>query len=171
MNIKNTQLFNSRGFTLIEILAVMVIIMIIAGLFVGVSGPASQSAKKRKAEVMISALEVAIGMYKADTGAYPPNTGNTWIIDDLKDNSTSVVGWGGPYMEFKREDYQGKNPASKIIVDPWGQPYNYDPKTITPPHDPPHNTNSFDLWSDGPDTRNGMGDTTTPDGKDDITNW
>lgn len=59
-------------FTLIEFLAVIVIILVIAGMFMGVSGPASQSAKKRKAKVVISALEVAICMYHADTGTYPP---------------------------------------------------------------------------------------------------
>lgn len=153
------------GFTLIELLAVMVIILIIAGFFVGVSGPAGQSAKKRKAEVMISALEVAICMYHADTGEYPGDASLSAMINALKTNpGAPVVGWGGPYMEFKREDYQSKDPTTNIILDPWGIAYSYDAAPAK------GNTNSFNLWSWGPDKTNDSSDPDTlPD--DDIRNW
>ncbi len=146
----------TQALTLIELLAVMVIILIIAGMFVGVSGPASKSAKKRKAEVMISALEVAIGMYKADTGLYPPSDtadgiGTTAKLNDYLSTGgtnsgvTPATGWSGPYMEFKQGDISQTN---WTIIDPWGNSYLYDPKTTT--HTPTHNTASFDLWSTGP---------------------
>jgi len=163
MNRKCTQ-----AFTLIELLAVMTIILVLAGLFVGVSGPASQSAKKRKAEVMISALEVAISMYHADTGSYPINNGG-WTSASLyeylvdPDNkycaggSAPIPGWAGPYMEFKGGDVN----ASREILDPWGTPYNYN---ANPAYNP-NNKNSFDMWSYGPDKTNDFG------WDDDIRNW
>jgi general secretion pathway protein G len=162
---------NTQAFSLIELLAVMTIILIIAGFFVGVGGPARESAKKRKAEVMISALEVAIGMYKADTGVYPVTdggTGCTNLYDRLTNTavwgsggSTPMTGWGGPYMEFKSEDISGGQ-----IKDPWSRVYRY--KTLGD-----HNTNSFDLWSIGPDNQDDNPNTnpgaTAPN--DDRTNW
>ncbi|MFH0839680.1 MAG: type II secretion system protein GspG [Candidatus Omnitrophota bacterium] len=155
------------GFSLIELLSVMVIILILAGLFVGVSGPASRSAKKRKAEVMVSALEVAIGMYKADRGVYPPTDSGSGcaILYDYLTNETAygggaLAGWAGPYMEFKNEDLMGTTPEE--IKDPWGNPYNYqEPGAVG------QNENSFDLWSNGPD-----GKTSTAQEKvDDKANW
>lgn len=154
-----------KGFTLIELLAVIVIILILAGLFVGVGGPARESAKKRRAEVMISALEVAIGMYKADTGGYPSDASLATMISALKqDPGGSVVGWAGPYMEFKQNDYQGKNPATNIIIDPWEKAYHYD---VTPTWG---NTNSYNLWSEGSDNTDNSSDGDTNYG-DDIYNW
>ncbi len=170
MNRKFTQ-----AFTLIELLAVLVIILIIAGLFVGVSGPASQSAKKRKAEVMISALEVAIGMYKADTGLYPPSdnpsgAGTTAKLNDYLSTGGEYstpqpvpcppTGWSGPYMKFRSEDI---SPGYQI-VDPWGTSYIYNSFS------PTHNASSFDLWSCGPDEENDEG-TAGTDPDDDIKNW
>ena len=160
-----------QAFTLVELLAVMVIILIIAGMFVGVSGPASKSAKKRKAEVMISALEVAISMYKADTGAYPlsdttDDAGTTSKLNDYLSTGgvnipvTPAIGWSGPYMQFKEGDISTTN---WTIVDPWGNSYMYDPVTTT--HAPDHNTKSFDLWSKGPNGTDNLGTI------DKINNW
>ncbi|MBU4376862.1 MAG: type II secretion system protein GspG [Candidatus Omnitrophica bacterium] len=170
MNRKFTQ-----AFSLIELLSVMVIILILAGLFVGVSGPASRSAKKRKAEVMVSALEVAIGMYKADTGSNPPtgtgspDPGSQTLYDHLTNEdayaqggTSPISGWSGPYMKFRNEDISGGE-----ILDPWGRPYNYSFGAWTNNPYP----SSFDLWSDGPDKINGWGNPADPNGKDDIKNW
>lgn len=160
----------TQAFTLIELLAVMVIILIIAGMFVGVSGPASQSAKKRKAEVMISALEVAIGMYKADTGSCPPtgtgaapDPGSQTLYDHLTNTtaygtggSSAITGWSGLYMNFRGGDILGGQ-----ILDPWGTPYNYSYGAWTNNPYP----GSFDIWSDGPNKQSDWGSV------DDIKNW
>jgi general secretion pathway protein G len=163
----------TQAFTLIELLVVMAIILIIAGMLVSVGGPASKSAKKRKAEVMISALEVAIGMYKADTGGYPLDTGAGFTIPSqvLYDYLTNKAkygaggtspktGWDGPYMQFKGTDLSTTTPYQ--ILDPWKKSYNYDSSSpIT------HNTYSFDLWSNGPDGKTA----TVAEKLDDKTNW
>ncbi|MDD5679692.1 MAG: type II secretion system protein GspG [Candidatus Omnitrophica bacterium] len=162
---------NTQALTLMELLIVMTIIFVLAGLIVGTSGPASQSAKKRKAEVMISALETAATMYHADTGLYPPDaeTGfpnSSAVLYDYLTNTTTheaggssaVAGWSGPYMEFKRsEDLSTTTPYQ--ILDPWKNAYHYDSTS------PTNNTHSFDLWSNGPDKTDDSG------GDDDINNW
>lgn len=153
---------NTQALTLMELLIVMTIIFVLAGLIVGTSGPASQSAKKRKAEVMISALETAITMYHADTGVYPDDA--TMISSLKQDPGGTVVGWDGPYMEFKKEDYQNNDPTTNVILDPWGTAYSYDAAPAK------GNTNSFNLWSWGPNKTNNSTDPDA-DAVDDIRNW
>jgi type II secretion system protein G len=160
----------TQGFTLIELITVMVIILIIAGLMIGVGGSAREAAKKRKAEVMIGSLEVAISMYDADTGQYPPDNEQTSSCESLYDHLINenhrpdddgtitppeIAGWRGPYMEFNDRDL---NIGQTAIVDPWGNAYEYAVGPAT------GNTNSFNLWSYGPDGPTG----TTGD---DIYNW
>ena len=169
----------TQSFTLIELITVMVIIMIIAGLIIGVGGAAREAAKKRKAEVMIATLEVAISMYHMDTGEYSADDGGTGcasLYDHLTntgyngepDPPADIPGWRGPYMEFKEKDL---NDDETEIVDPWGTPYNYDRMTDEAVADKWGNKESFNLWSNGPNTSNdssGVGDT---DYGDDIYNW
>lgn len=152
-----------QAFTLIELLAVMVIITIIAGLLVGAGGTARRQARERKAESMIASLEIAIGMYHTNTGVYPDDTSLATMISALKQDP-GVNGWQGPYMDFKIEDYQNNNPATNIIEDPWGNAYYYDEGPTW------GNTNSYNLWSCGPDGVDDSSDGDTNYG-DDIHNW
>lgn len=168
----------TQSFTLIELIAVMIIIMIIAGLIVGVGSSARKRALETRAESMIAALEVAIGMYHTDTGEYPPDDDDTPPPDTnspsaiLYDRLTNteyndglgdpddINGWKGPYMEFKDKDIN----TNEEIVDPWKNRYIYE-------EDPAQgNTESFNLWSWG---ANGINNSANPDGDcgDDITNW
>jgi len=161
----------TQAFTGVEVLLVMTLLMMIAGLIIVSSRGVRENAKKRKAEAMIAALEVAISMYQADVGAYPldtdvavvPNISIAVLHDRLTNiqhraaGSSPISGWCGPYIKFKREDYQNNNPTTNTIVDSWKRAYTYDSSSPVV-----HNTNSFDLWSDGPKT-------STP--SDDITNW
>lgn len=146
---------NKKGFTIIELLVVMSIILILAGLLMGASQAAKRQAMVAKAKAMISALETAIGMYQADIGSYPA-TG----IDKLYDGLTTSAGlstanaanWGGPYMEFKDNDHVGN-----LIKDSWGNNYTYANPDTT------HGGNYVDITSNGPDG--------TAPSADDITNW
>lgn len=192
MSTKSMQLFNSKGFTpleigdrrrpaaasgglsltgftLIELLVVMAIVLIVAGMVIGVSGPASRSAKIRKAEVMISALEVAIGMYHADTGGYPIQdgvspTGCKNLYKGLVNGTLTFSGnppWRGPYMEFKSGDLMVTGTDTEV-KDPWGRSYKYEQPGTTPT-----TSKSFDLWSCGPDGKT----SSVADKVDDIKNW
>ena len=61
-----------RGFTLGELLVVIVIIGILAGLVVGLSGTASYKMRESRTRAELVAIETAIEAYKAKFGHYPP---------------------------------------------------------------------------------------------------
>jgi prepilin-type N-terminal cleavage/methylation domain-containing protein len=66
------------GFTLIEVVMVIAIILILAGLVLAVSGFVQEKGKRSRAEAEIAAISAALESYKADNGIYPrdptPNT-------------------------------------------------------------------------------------------------
>jgi general secretion pathway protein G len=131
------------GFTLVEMLLVLVILATLAAVVVPKFAGRSKQAKVTAAKSQISSLEIAIDLFEVDMGYYP-KAGN-----DLRDlieepNSSSVQDWQGPYLK------------KGIPTDPWGNDYiyNYPGKM---------NVGSYDLSSGGPDQKTGT--------DDDITNW
>ncbi len=150
------------GFTIIELIVVMTIILILAGLITGAAQKAKERAMVTKARAMIAALETALGMLQADEGIYPPSG-----IDKLYSSLTSTanlttyglstVNWSGPYMNFQTNEVSGSN-----ILDSWGSAYHY-----ANPSDSSRSgfTNYVDIWSNGPNKTDNNG------GSDDITNW
>lgn len=174
-----------NGFTLIEMLAVLTIIAIVSGLFVAVGGPALVRAKKGKAQALISAMEIAASMYKAERGSWPPYD---YIEDDTTGHTVATgaeclyfylgrqltIGGQkyGPYMDFREQDLSDLGGGRYKVIDPWGEDYSYyanndnDP-TTTPPY---HNKNSIDIFSKGPDKTTGAGASAGTDA-DDVNNW
>jgi general secretion pathway protein G len=99
-----------RGFTLLELLVVMVII----GLLVGYVAP-RYFAQLGKSEInathaQIDALETALDIYRLDMGSYPDQDLALKALVQQPENNPK---WKGPYLE------------KTIPLDPWGQPYNY----------------------------------------------
>ena len=113
---QNSHLSRRSGFTLIEIILVVVIIGILAGIAIPKLGGTSEKAMIAQAQANITALSMAIQEYEIMNGDYPAS------LDALLDESK-----GGPYMEKK-----------VIPTDPWGNPYQY----AAPGS---HNTHTFDL--------------------------
>ena len=115
---KQKTLMNRRkaGFTLIEILLVVVIIGILAGIGIPALGGKSEKAKIAQALGNITTLSMGITEYEIMNGDYPSS------LDGLLDESK-----GGPYLGKK-----------SIPNDPWGKPFTY-----TSPGS--HNTHTFDL--------------------------
>lgn len=112
MNIK-TSSFNkppAYGFTLLELLVVMVII----GLLVGYVAPRyfGQIGKSevKAARAQIDALEKSLDMYRLDTGHYPPQEAG---LDALVHQPSGEAKWAGPYL------------SKGVPNDPWGNPYQY----------------------------------------------
>ena len=123
---------DSRGFTLIEMIVVVIILGLLAGLVAprlfGRVGQSKQVAARAQIELLGSALD----QYSLDTGSYPPAT----IGLDALVRNPNVTGWTGPYLK-----------KDAIPVDPWGNPYNY--KCCPGDH------GEYDLWSEGSDGKPG----------------
>lgn len=99
-----------RGFTLIEILIVMVIIGLLAAL-VGprMFGKVGKS-KQKAAKAQISMFETALDTYRLDVGKYPTTDMG---LDALRIEPDDLEKWDGPYL------------PKEIPLDPWGHPYEY----------------------------------------------
>jgi general secretion pathway protein G len=131
MNKMNTNLVaqrHVRGFTLVELLLVLVILALIGGLVLpGIIGKA-EGAKVKAAGSQINRLAMAVESYYLDTGATPDS------LDDLVNESGGVAGWNGPYVK----------PSS--LKDPWGREYVYQY---------PGEHGDFDIYSLGADGQPG----------------
>ena len=147
------------GFTIIELIVVMTIILILAGLITGAAQQAKQRAMIAKARSMIAALETALGMYQSDIGSYPASgIGNlyTGLTSSSGLSTAAAANWAGPYMNFQTNEVSGTN-----RLDSWGIAYHY-----TNPGATTHNFGNYiDIWSNGPNKADNSG------ASDDITNW
>lgn len=122
---------NTKGFTLLELIVVMVILGLLAALIGTNYIKKSESAKVKAAKVQIEMLGQALDSYRLDTGNYPTTSeGLNALITD-----PGVDGWDGPYLR--------KNLVPK---DPWGKPFHYQS---------PGTHGEYDLFSYGKDNTQG----------------
>jgi general secretion pathway protein G len=182
---KITQRKGKAAFTLIELMAVITIIVILAGLVVGGMGFVTDRQAKEKAKVQIALMSKALEDYKLDNGAYPATansttgllsatlfkalyydgvidtTGATKIYLSELDPLTSKQGWTS-----------GTVSSSVKIYDPWGVEYRYRSATTAAGVANAATQNpDFDLWSSGKD---GVTNPATPadtKNRDDIKNF
>ncbi len=130
------------GFTLVEIMLVVIIIGALAAMVIPRLSGRSEQAKKAVARTDIdSQLSTALKLYELDNGNFPTTSQGLEAL--LKEPTSSPVpkNWNGPYLE-------------KRPVDPWGSPYVY--------KSPGEHRRDYDLSSKGKDTN---------DDEDDIVNW
>ena len=118
----------NKGFTLIEIMIVLVIIGILMGLISAAVFKAMENAKISKAKADIAVLETALSAYEADTGDYPPqqSIGQGWEDNNFRtrlQDGDATSGWNGPYMHFKNDDL---SVDGTDFLDPWGRRYEYE---------------------------------------------
>ncbi len=140
---------DNQGFTLIEIMVVVVIISIMA-MYVGpkIMGR-PQEAKINSTAIQIKSIETALNMYKLDTGTYPTTEQGLDALVQPPEVGQLAKNW-------KKGGYMDKG---KVPKDPWKNEYIYISPGI-------NNSDSFDLSSYGPDGQ--------PGGEDenkDINNW
>lgn len=130
------------GFTLLELLVVMVIIGLLAG-YVGPRffGQISKSEVKA-ARAQLDALQKALDQYRLDTGRYPSTEQG---LQALREKPLDEARWGGPYL------------SKAVPKDPWGRDYQYKM---------PGDHGEYDLLSLGHDGRPG-GEAEDAD----ITSW
>jgi len=121
------------GFTLTEIMLVVVIIGILAALVIPRIAGSSERARVTATVTDINGgIKAAIGNYEVDNGFYPKT------LQDLLQQPGNAKNWHGPYLD-------------KPPVDQWNNPYIY----YFPGK---HNPTSYDLLSAGPDGKEGTDD-------------
>ena len=125
---RNRHNFRQRGFTLVELLLVLVILALIAGLVLpGIIGKA-ESAKAKAASSQISRISMSVESYYLDTGNVPSS------LEQLVNQPSGTDGWNGPYIK------------NSLLKDPWGKPYRFSA---------PGEHGDFDIESLGADGQRG----------------
>jgi len=104
-----------KGFTLIELMVVIVILGILAGLVLPRFMGRTEEAKRTKAKLQIENLEAALKLYKLDSGTYPSTEQGLEAL--VQKPTTGVVP-----KNWREEGYLEKG---QIPMDPWGTPYVY----------------------------------------------
>jgi general secretion pathway protein G len=149
------------GFTMVELLTVITIIMILAALVLGAAAFVSRKADEGRCQARMQFIKNALEDYKLDYGKYPPqpNTRSGYVPFSVL--FTVPLASGRPSGEKKPylTETNFLN-SSAQLVDPWGKPFLYEAPGQ-------YNTATYDLWSCGP---NGADDSTSTT-SDDINNW
>ena len=150
------------GFTTVEVLVAMAIILVLAGLILATSSYVSNKAARSRAEVEIAAMSSALENYKTDNGVYPSDitidartigdpaqyqTASTTLFKnlsgDLNGDGQSDLGVTS-YMAFKPSQTGGTT-APFFVKDPFGNSYGY--STIFQTDSTKGYNPTFDLWS------------------------
>ncbi|MGH8271689.1 MAG: type II secretion system major pseudopilin GspG [Gammaproteobacteria bacterium] len=118
----------SGGFTLIEVMIVVVILAILAAIVVPKVMSAPERARVTRAKSDIQAVSSALNLYKLDNYTYPTTQQGLKALVEKPDTPPIPPNWH-QYL-------------SKIPKDPWEQPYKY---LFPGTHNEP-----FDIWTDGP---------------------
>ena len=117
----------NQGFTLVEMLLVLVILATLAAIVYPKVMGRSEQARVTAAHTQIDSFKTVLNMFEVDTGKFP--IGRNGLMD-LIQQPRDVVGWHGPYLE-------------SIPKDPWGNDYLYE-------YPGKHNPSSYDISSPGP---------------------
>ena len=123
------------GFTLVELLVVLVILVLLASIIgprvIGYLG----SSRSKTAQVQIESLITSLELFHIDVGRYPTTSEG---LDGLVKQTGKVPGWNGPYLS-----------KGAVPLDPWGQPYRYES---------PGRKGPFNLYTYGRDGKEGGAD-------------
>jgi general secretion pathway protein G len=135
----------SRGFTLLELLVVVVIIGLLAGFVAPKYFEQVGKSKTKVAKAQITALEKGLDQYRLDVGHYPSTESGLKALES-KPATDGEAGWQGPYLK------------KSVPNDPWDRPYIY--------RSPGEAGRDYDLLSLGADGQAGGS------GEDsDVTSW
>lgn len=146
-SLERSQLSGRSGFTLIEIVVVIIVLGLLAGLVAPrIIGRVSE-AKSATAETQIELLSVALDNYRLDNGYYPTTAQGLEALRTRPGGEPAARNWRGPYLR------------KAVPLDPWDRPYVYRSPGES-------NPTGFDLLSLGRDGAPGG------EGEDaDVTSW
>jgi general secretion pathway protein G len=138
---------DNRGFTLIELMVVIVILGILAGLIIPRIMGRPEEARRMKARIQIESIETSLQLYKLDNGNYPTTDQGLQALIEAPSVGQLPRAWReGGYME-----------KGKVPKDPWRTEYVYLSPGVN---------GDYDLSSYGPDEEPGG------EGNDaDINSW
>ena len=131
----SAKLRDKRGFTLIEIMVVVVILGVLAAIIVPKFLGRPDEAKVTKAKVDIKSLEEALGLFKLDNGFYPSTEQGLKALVEK------------PEIGRIPEKFQAGGYLKRVPNDPWGTPFVY--------ISPGVHSRDFDLISYGADGQPG----------------
>jgi general secretion pathway protein G len=119
------------GFTLIEMMVVVVVIALLGAMIAPTLFKKVQQAERTRIAQDIRVIEGALKFYRLDNYRYPKQSQG---LDALMSNPGDTENWNGPYLE-------------KAPVDPWGQPYQYS--------NPSQHNKEVDIFTLGADGQQG----------------
>lgn len=107
----------AHGFTLLE----MIVVLVIIGLIMGLVGPRlfrqADKAKVQSAQTQVRLLKGALETMRLDIGRFPSEQEGLKLLVDRPGDGNLASRWSGPYLD------------EGVPNDPWGNPYQYSPKT------------------------------------------
>jgi prepilin-type N-terminal cleavage/methylation domain-containing protein len=136
----------TRGFTLLELLAVIAIIAVLSGIVIGVGRRASESGKTARAKAELAAIGAALETYKRSYGDYPRILSDSMLSADSPAGEAlyaALNGQRGPQLgapmwdsskrqrvllekaRFTLANPTAADDATNALLDPWGNPYRY----------------------------------------------
>jgi type II secretory pathway pseudopilin PulG len=162
---------SERAFTIIELLVVISIIIVLAGLILSTVGYVQKKGARSRAEAEIAAISAALENYKADNGIYPRDPTTTDTLDpsatinmtnyglaslylykqlsgDTSANRQPPAG-AKTYFPFKPNQLSPTDQTQTVtaIRDPFGNSYGYSTAKAATPGGTIGNNPTFDLWS------------------------
>lgn len=141
----NKRNLRPRGFTLVEILLVVIIIGILAAMVIpNISGRGEQARLAAAKTDVETNLSTALDLYQMDNGKYPTTEQGLKALLEKPTAAPVPERWNGPYLKKK-----------KLPQDPWGHDYVY-------AFPGAHNKEDYDLSSYGADA---------VESADDVVNW
>jgi len=129
-----------RGFTLMEVLLVLAILVVLGSMVTVGYMQIQKNANKSAAQSQIGLLEGAVQFYALNVGTCPTTQQGLLALREAPSDLKNAAKWAGPYL------------AKELPIDPWGQPYQYEQISAE----------EFKIWSNGPDGQQGSEDDVDP---------
>lgn len=162
--LKTGKFISTGAFTLVELMVVVAVIGIVAGIVLAAAGGVQKKAARDQAKAEIQSFAVALEKFRSDFGAYPGATNLNQMTNTLYRNLTN-------YMTFRTNQLAGSG-TNVCVNDPYGYPYRYRSPAVA---STTMLTESFEIFSVGANGQSSLdqGAGTQGDKRDvdDIKSW